>query len=243
MTQVLYCGDDQLGGAARYLAAALRRHRISFHHVESHQAFKASFLKNKYKLFILSDYPSRNFKVHQMHQLAGLVAGGRSLLMIGGWGTFTGVDGRYGQTPIGKILPVQCLSGDDRVQGAQSYRARRRERSPFMKKFDFSRSPGLCGYNRARARKHAQTVLDVETVRFNHRSRRYQVIRRDPLLVLGAHRKGLVGAFTTDLAPHWAGGFVDWGHPRVALRNGREAGVEIGTQYLKFIGALIRLFL
>lgn len=46
---------------------------------------------------------------------------GGSLCMIGGYMSFTGIDGtaRYGQTEIADVLPVEMLDIDDRVEAPQ----------------------------------------------------------------------------------------------------------------------------
>lgn len=55
-----------------------------------------------------------------------------------------------------------------------------------------------------------------------------------PLLVVGQAGQGRVAAFTSDVAPHWVGGFVDWGTPRVAGQAPAAPTVEVGGDYARF---------
>jgi hypothetical protein len=59
-----------------------------------------------------------------------------------------------------------------------------------------------------------------------------------PLLVVGQHGRGRVAALATDVAPHWVGGFVDWGDRRItqAVAGG---SVEIGNWYAQFFHNLL----
>jgi hypothetical protein len=50
-----------------------------------------------------------------------------------------------------------------------------------------------------------------------------------PLLVTGQHGAGRVAAITTDVAPHWVGGFVDWGDARVAAQADGAPAIEVGN--------------
>jgi uncharacterized membrane protein len=49
------------------------------------------------------------------------------------------------------------------------------------------------------------------------------------LLVVHDHRNGRVLALTTDVAPHWVGGMVDWGS-RIRIN-----GSELGDNYIRFL--------
>jgi hypothetical protein len=59
-----------------------------------------------------------------------------------------------------------------------------------------------------------------------------------PLLVVWQHGRGRVAALATDVAPHWVGGFVDWGDRRItqAVAGG---SVEIGNWYAQFFHNLL----
>ena len=59
-----------------------------------------------------------------------------------------------------------------------------------------------------------------------------------PLLAFGAFGKGKTAALTTDLAPHWVGGWVDWGTERLTAQAPGGNEVEVGQFYAQFISQL-----
>ncbi len=63
---------------------------------------------------------------------------------------------------------------------------------------------------------------------------------RFPLLVVGRYGNGNVAALATDVAPHWVGGFVDWGKQRVTQELGDEASIEVGADYVRFFTQLVQ---
>ena len=241
--RILYCGDDRLTDAARYLGGVLKKGGFSYDHLPSDTPFRPSLNRRRYRLYILSDYPSARFSVSQLRTLAKNISDGASLLMIGGWGSFKGVDGNYHNTPLTEVLPVRCSRTDDRVQGAVSYRVIKNTIGGDFRRLPFETSPGIAGYNKVSVKREAREVLSVATIGYQPRSRKYQTLRQDPLLVFGTYGAGRVAALTTDLAPHWAGGFVDWGKTRIRIRLTPKVSIEIGEQYLKFVNELIDLLL
>ncbi len=64
--------------------------------------------------------------------------------------------------------------------------------------------------------------------------------KRYPLLVVGRFGEGNVAALATDVAPHWVGGWVDWGKERIVQKNVGDEFVEIGADYARFFAQLIR---
>ena len=117
---------------------------------------------------------------------------GGSFIMIGGFMSFTGIEGkaRYGVTPIADILPVRLLSYDDRVETSEGsvpkvlvpdhpiFRGMPEDWSYFI------------GYNKTLADETRGTVLAT--------------IQGDPLIAVGEFGKGRSAVFTSDCAPHWA---------------------------------------
>ena len=61
-----------------------------------------------------------------------------------------------------------------------------------------------------------------------------------PMLVVGGYGKGRTAALATDVAPHWVGGFVDWGKARITQNLSNGGFVEIGADYAKFFAQLLR---
>jgi len=66
-------------------------------------------------------------------------------------------------------------------------------------------------------------------------------VEQVPLLVTGHYGEGRTAAFASDVAPHWVGGFVDWGTPRITEPIGAEGDfIEVGCDYAKFWNQLVR---
>ncbi len=55
-----------------------------------------------------------------------------------------------------------------------------------------------------------------------------------PVLVVGSAGQGRTAAFASDVAPHWVGGFVDWGDTRVAAQAPGGPSIEVGFAYSQF---------
>ena len=125
------------------------------------------------------------------------VARGGGLLMVGGYMSFSGIEGkaRYGLSPLADVLPVEVGPGDDRVERPEGV-------APVCSADHFvsvgleGSWPPLLGWNRVRTRSKGCVLAFCDD---------------DPLLVVGAFGAGRVAAFASDLAPHWAPpGFLGW---------------------------------
>ncbi|MBB5159174.1 glutamine amidotransferase [Saccharopolyspora phatthalungensis] len=145
--------------------------------------------------------------------LRAWVGEGGGLLMIGGYLSFTGFEGKaaYRNTVLHDVLPVELLAEDDRVElpaGAQATVAL--PGHPALGGLDSAPWPHLLGYNRVLARPGSTTLATVNG---------------DPLVVVGEHGNGRSAAFTSDCSPHWAptafcedwsgygqifGGLIEW---------------------------------
>lgn len=55
-----------------------------------------------------------------------------------------------------------------------------------------------------------------------------------PVLAVGTAGQGRTAAFASDIAPHWVGGFVDWGETRVTGQAPGAPAVEVGSSYAQF---------
>jgi hypothetical protein len=239
---VLYLGDGSLATAARYVAGVLSRAGLSFDHVPSATHLPPTLARRRYRLILLSDYPAASLGAANMGRLEAAVREGSGLLMIGGWASFTGATGRYRGTQVGDLLPVVCGRADDRIQGAVAYRIVRGASRSALPGFDLRTAPAIAGYNRVELKAGAREILAVETL-VGTRGGGLRPQGRDPLLVTGDYGDGRVGALTTDLAPHWSGGLVDWGERRVRLRATGAGEAEVGETYVRFVEAIVRLFL
>jgi uncharacterized membrane protein len=150
--------------------------------------------------FLLTDETFLRSEVtsNRLAEIAAYVEAGGGLVMVGGYLSFTGIDGRarYAQTPLAEVLPVTMLDYDDRVEVPQGA-------TPVVAAVGHPAIAGvgegwprLLGYNRLVAKEDATVVAKVGD---------------DPLLVVGEHGDGRTAAFASDCAPHWAPPeFVEW---------------------------------
>jgi uncharacterized membrane protein len=163
-----------------------------------------------YAAVILSDIGANTLLLHpdtfhrsiptpdRLTAIREYVAEGGGLVMVGGYLTFQGIDGRarWAGTPVEEALPVTMLATDDRVEtpaGTQPV-VRLPEHSIVA---GLPRAwPAVLGYNRVVPRADAEVVVSVG---------------QDPLVVAGRHGQGRGVAFTSDCGPHWCPPpFVDW---------------------------------
>lgn len=241
-TSVLYLGDTSLDTAASYLAGVMTHFKIGFDYVASdEQADRFLVEEAEYRLVILSDYPAGNLKSDQMEKIVTWVGQGRGLLMIGGWDSFQGIGGSYSGTPIEEILPVRISPADDRVNYPFPCLVGKRGEHPILADLPFGEPPCIGGYNRVTAKADAQVLL--EAIRFRTQAEASSCMfteeGRDVLLAVGEYDRGRTAAFTSDAAPHWVGGFVDWGYRRISCEIA-GAEVEVGAFYAEFFNNLIR---
>jgi len=194
---------DRAGCAVTYV----RAHEVSARFPRTAEELDA------FDVVVLSDIGSNSFLIpdetflrsersaNKLAVLADWTRGGGGLVMIGGYMSFTGIDGRarYGMSPLAPVLPVELLDHDDRIEACEGIKA----------EFDHPEHPVLggtppewpllLGYNRVRAKQGATVVARAGS--------------GDPLLVVGPVGGGRSVAFASDLAPHWAPPeFVGWTH-------------------------------
>lgn len=130
--------------------------------------------------------------------LCEYVSGGGSLCMIGGYMSFSGIDGkaRYGQTALAKALPVEVLSIDDRNELPAGV-------TPVVVQKDHAILAGVeeswprfLGYNRTVAKSESTLIA---------------TIAGDPFIVAGSYGKGRTAVFSSDCSPHWGSNeFMAW---------------------------------
>ncbi|ORW64096.1 cytoplasmic protein [Mycobacterium saskatchewanense] len=138
--------------------------------------------------------------VNRLSLLAEYVHRGGGMLMVGGYLSFTGIDGRgrYGMSPLADVLPVKLLDHDDRIEVPEGAVAELDLPDHDALGDTPAQWPVLLGYNRVVAKPDTEVIA------------RY---RNDPLLVVGTYGAGRVTAFTSDLASHWAPPeFLAWDH-------------------------------
>jgi uncharacterized membrane protein len=187
------------------------RHNVE--HVPAHliaSSFPATTAALKrFDVVILSDVGSSTFLEGSPHDgvdrlglLAAWIRGGGGLLMIGGFLSFGGVEGKagYGATSLGGLLPVDVQAGDDRHESPGGERALATAAASERLRSLLDGCPALLGWNRTAAKPDG-TVLAT--------------IGRDPLLAIRTVDAGRTAAFTSDCAPHWGPAeFLRWpGYP------------------------------
>jgi uncharacterized membrane protein len=196
------------------LRTALETGGFTVHYLPNHVAARdfpdTSEALSRYAAIILSDIGSNTLLLHpetferstpRPDRLAAIeeyVAGGGGLVMVGGYLTFAGIEGRarWAGTPVEAALPVTITTLDDRVEVPSGV-------APLVRRADHpivaglpNDWPDLLGYNRVAARAGADTVVSVGD---------------DPLIVAGRHGDGRAAVFTSDCGPHWCPPpFVEW---------------------------------
>jgi uncharacterized membrane protein len=117
---------------------------------------------------------------------------GGGLLMIGGYLSFAGIEGkaRYHGTPVEDALPVLISPTDDRVERPQGATPRPDQPAhPVLRDVPDGPWPDLLGYNRVTPRPEAQVLARCGD---------------DPLIACWQYHDGRSAVFTSDCAPHWA---------------------------------------
>ncbi|MCW3063349.1 MAG: hypothetical protein JWN32_521 [Solirubrobacterales bacterium] len=184
----------------------LRAHEISSRFPTSHEELE------QYDVVIISDVGANSFlltddtflrserTVNRLALLAEYVEAGGGLVMVGGYLSFSGIDGRarFGASPLAPVLPVHVLDHDDRVEVPEGFVATIDAPDHEVLGGTPAEWPMLLGYNRVIAKSESTVVASCGS---------------DPLLVVGRAGAGSTVAFASDLAPHWAPPeFLSWPH-------------------------------
>jgi uncharacterized membrane protein len=162
--------------------------------------------------------------------------------MIGGWESFHGLVGNYHRSRLADVLPVICLEEDDRVNYCQGLVPEVSNANTITENLPWKEPFVFCGYNRVEPRAEATVVLSLRKLRIIE-SKPEIGQERIPMLVVGTYGAGKTGALTTDVAPHWSGGMVDWGKERIKAQATGGVGIEVGNDYALFIKNLVQYFL
>jgi uncharacterized membrane protein len=244
--KILFCGDDNLDMAAVYLASVIFAEGYDLDYVPSPLAFPHEADPDTYDLLIFSDYPRAQVSDTQLHTIAACVSNGGSFLMIGGWESFCGLNREYNDSPLADILPVIMQEEDDRVNYPQGIVVLPASEDPtLLKELDWEHPGIIGGYNAITPKKDAQILLEGAKLRISNKAGSLKIDvekKRIPLMVTGKSGKGRTSALAFDLAPHWVGGFVDWGteRKRVDFNNGF---IEVGDMYYRFIANMLAALL
>ncbi len=210
-----YKGFDQFGSVTFHLGAeplveALRDSAFELTYMTAHDAvekfpFDMAGL-NAYDVIILSDIGANSFLLppavwlrsqtvpNRLRLIKAWVERGGGLLMVGGYLSFQGIDGkaRWRKTPVEDVLPVTCHPWDDRVEIPEGAVAQvLQPNHPVMSGLDGA-WPLVLGVNEVELRPDAQVLARIPEDQGGH-----------PLLVLGGFGKGRTAAWTSDIGPHW----------------------------------------
>jgi len=131
---------------------------------------------------------------------------GGSLLMIGGYMTFSGVDakGKWGMTPVQDVLPVKIINTDDRKEHPEGIKPVTKHEHEALQNIK-GEWPHFLGYNFTIPLEDADIPVTIDS---------------DPLIAFCEKGKGRTAVFTSDCAPHWGPPeFVEWEYYNV-LWNG-----------------------
>jgi uncharacterized membrane protein len=201
---------------AEQLIRELRGRGVQVSYLPNHAVverfpYTADELAASYDVVVLSDLPADSVllphavfvqgerRPNRARTIGEFVAGGGGLLMVGGYMSFAGFEGRarYGATPLADALPVTMSRHDDRMETPDGVVPSIVAAHPVLNGLP-DEWPYFLGYNQVVAKPGASTVL---------------AFGDDPLLVLAEHGSGRVGAFTSDCSPHWGSpAFMAWPH-------------------------------
>jgi uncharacterized membrane protein len=196
------------------LREALEAGGFAVHYLPNHVAARdfpdTAEALSRYAAVILSDIGSNTLLLHpdtfersaprpdRLSAIEQYVAAGGGLIMVGGYLTFAGIEGRarWAGTPVEAALPVTIATLDDRVEVPSGVAPHVRQvENPIVAGLPAD-WPDLLGYNRVASKAGADTVVSVGD---------------DPLIVAGQHGDGRAAAFTSDCGPHWCPPpFVEW---------------------------------
>lgn len=243
--RVLYAGDSPVGGASNYLLGVLRAMRAQVLHIPPSVVLRPRDLARRYDAVIFSDFPAHRAPLVAQQVLARQIRDGTGLLMVGGWASFSGLQGGWRGSVIEELLPVLCLKRDDRVALSGGAIVLPTRRHPLLRGVSFVHPPVICGFNRVRPRARSLVLLEARQLLYTTtRSGRPPHLALNPagvpLLIVDSRPSRRVAALMTDLAPHWCGGLVDWGPRRVVLSVHGRLRIEVGTRYVQFVSNLVR---
>jgi uncharacterized membrane protein len=213
-----YKGFDQFGSVTFHLGAeplveALKSSPFDLKYMPSHEAvrdfpFTAEELA-RYDALILSDIGANSLLLHPDVWLSGKptpnrlkvirewAGAGGGLLMVGGYLSFQGIDGRarWRGTAVEEVLPVTCLPYDDRIEAPEGFKPRLvgAKNHPILSGLGED-WPLLLGANQV-GLKDAPGIELLATLPEDQGGH--------PLLVVSEWKKGRACAWTSDIGPHW----------------------------------------
>lgn len=201
---------------AKDLLAALASSGFDVSYMRNHEAaegfpYTPEELASRFDVVVLSDIPADSLllphavfakgekRPNRLRSLAKFVERGGGLLMVGGYMSFAGFEGRarYASTPLAEALPVEISHHDDRVEEPEGVNPVVARQHPILEGVS-GNWPYFLGYNRFKAKAGSEVILSVG---------------EDPFLVIDRRGSGRVAAFASDCSPHWGSPeFIAWPH-------------------------------
>lgn len=137
---------------------------------------------------------------NRVNALYDYVKNGGGFMMIGGWLSFSGLQGKglYSGTKIEEIMPVTCepRGADDRVEVTEGFSMKLdKPDHPILKGLSWDVPYMYLGYNKTNLKPASELVASYNN---------------DPLIATCSSGKGRSIVFTSDVGPHWAGNFLEW---------------------------------
>lgn len=204
------------GEGTEWLTRALEGGGYEVEHLPNHLAserFPTELDRlQEFDLLILSDIGANTLLLHpdvtrhsktvpnRLELIRSYVESGGSLLMVGGYMSFAGIDGRarYGGTPVEAALPVEIKGADDRVEMPQGFQPRVVDKEHPAVTGLPDALPTMLFYNEVAAKPQADVLVEHNEA---------------PILAVWEYGSGRAAAFTPDTAPHGAPPeFLDWEH-------------------------------
>lgn len=225
-------GFDQFGSVrfvsgAKPLKEALAGSDFELHYMTAHDAaedfpYEIEALR-EYDVVLLSDIGANTFllpsavwvhsetRPNRLRLIKQWVEEGGHLMMIGGYLSFQGIDGRakWRKTAVEDVLPVTCFPWDDRIEIPEGATAELVQADhPCLANLQESWPPVL-GVNEVEVREGAEVLAKLSDEQGGH-----------PLLVVGHYGKGRTAVWTSDMSPHWLSpSFCAWEGYRTLWQN------------------------
>jgi uncharacterized membrane protein len=213
-----YKGFDQFGSVTFHLGAeplvsALKDSAFALTYMPAHEAAEgfpstAEALRH-YSAIILSDIGANTLLLppsvwlhgkpvpNRLKLIRDWTAQGGGLMMIGGYFSFQGIDGRarWRRTPVEDALPVTCQPFDDRIEVPEGFAPEILGSADHPILRGLGRNwPLLLGANEVtmRDRPDVEVLARLPASEGGH-----------PLLVTGRYGNGRTAVWTSDIGPHW----------------------------------------
>lgn len=222
-SEIHYKGFDSFGSVhfhsgARPFLTAMEGSEFDVTYMSAHEAAEGFPFEMEglapYDVIILSDIGANTFllppavwlrsetRPNRLRLIKQWVAEGGHLIMMGGYFSFQGIDGkaRWRGTAVEDVLPVTCHPWDDRLEIPEGATAEITDADhPVLEGLGES-WPAVLGVNMVELRKDATLLARLPEDQGGH-----------PLLATGAFGKGRTAVWTSDVAPHWLPpAFCDW---------------------------------